>query len=113
MAYGCALGLARSLEYLLEIDVERIFAYNQYVRNLLVEGLRERDVEITSPNEETERRSIMAARFRRNDPSEVARKLKRAQVMVSCRRNLVRFSPHLYNRSGDIEKALACLDEIV
>ena len=113
MAFGCAIGLTRSIEFLLDIDIGRIFMYNQYLVDLLIQGLEERNLEIISPCKDIERTSIVAARFPGKDPAEVARKLKEAQVMVSCRKDLVRFSPHLYNQPADIEKALERIDEIL
>ena len=49
MAYGCALGLSRSIEFLLDVGVDGIFEYNRQLADLLIEGLRGRDLEITSP----------------------------------------------------------------
>ena len=112
MAFGCAIGLTRSIEFLLDVGIERIVMYNKYLGDLLIQGLEERDLEIISPRGDTERSPIIAARFPGKDPAEVARKLKEAQVMVSCRKDFVRFSPHLYNQAGDIEKALEHIDEI-
>lgn len=112
MAYGCALGLARSIEYLVDVGVARIFSYNKHLANLLIEGLEKRNVEIISPRSEAEQTSIVAARFPGKDPAEVARKLKAAQVMVSSRKDFVRFSPHLYNQPADIQQALDRIEEI-
>ncbi len=36
-----------------------------------------------------------------------------ANVMVSLRKDFIRFSPHLYNDTEDIEKALQALDRIL
>ena len=112
MAFGCAIGLARSIEFIVDVGVERIFSYNKYLANLLIEGLQERNVEIVSPRKEAERTSIVAARFPGKDPGEVARKLKAASVMVSARKDFVRFSPHLYNQPADIQRTLDRLDEL-
>jgi len=49
MAYGCAPGLASSIDYLLRLDVGRIFSRNKTLADLLIEGLRERNAEILSP----------------------------------------------------------------
>ena len=112
MAYGCAIGLARSIDYIVDVGVERIFSYNMHLADLLIEGLEERNVKIISPRNETERTSIVAARFPGKDPEEVAQKLKAAQVMVSARKDFVRFSPHLYNQPVDIERAFEVIGEL-
>lgn len=112
MAFGCALGLARSIEYLLNVDIERIFKYNRYLADILIEGLQEHNVEITSPHNNAERTSIVTARFHGQDSAEISRKLKEARVIVSSRHDIIRFSPHLYNTRKDIVRALECIDQI-
>ena len=53
------------------------------------------------------------ARFPGHDPAGVARSLGQANVMVSLRKDFIRFSPHLYNDTEDIEMALQALDRIL
>ncbi len=113
MAYGCAIGLTRSIEYLLEIGIERIFDYNLKLADHLIEGLRTRGANVVSPDASAERTSIVAARIRGASADRVAAHLKRANVEVSARRDVVRFSPHLYNVPADIEKALKEIDTLV
>lgn len=112
MAFGCALGLTRSIEFLLNIGIERVFKYNKYLSDELIQGLRERDVEIISPLNEAERTSIITARFQGQDSMKISQKLKAARVTVSCRRDIIRFSPHVYNNRMDIQRTLECIDNI-
>ncbi len=113
MAYGCALGLARSIEYLVDLGVERIFARNKRLADLLIEGLRQRNAEIVSPQHEGERTSIVAARFTGTKAASLAEHLNAASVIVSARRDMVRFSPHLYNGADDIAQALEEIDQFL
>lgn len=46
---------------------------------------------------------IVAAKFERNDVSELARALKEQRVLVAARRGHLRVSPHLYNNEADLE----------
>ena len=112
MAYGCAAGLEASITYLLGIGVDRIETYNEALADQLVEGLAEQDAELVSPTDPRERTSIVAVRLPGLDPAEVARHLNQAQVVVSHRRDLIRFSPHLYNTSDDIARALEVIDSL-
>ena len=112
MAFGCALGLTRSIDYLLKIGIDRIFEHNEQLSDELIQGLRERDIEITSPLNEAERTSIVTARFQGQDSLKIAQQLKAARVAVSCRQDIIRFSPHVYNNITDIERALECIDDI-
>ena len=113
MAYGCAVGLARSTEYLADVGVQKIFDHNLHLADLLIEGLRERGAEIVSPLKDAERTSIISAQFPMAGSPEVAAHLNRANVVVSLRGDFVRFSPHLYNRADDIEHALEELDRFL
>lgn len=110
MTYGCAIGLTRSIDYLVGLGIERIFERNLWLADLLIEGLEERSAEIVSPQGPGERTSIVSARFPGKDSSEIARQLNAARVVVSPRGDLVRFSPHLYNGPRDIQLAFEELD---
>ena len=110
MAYGCAVGLAESIKYLLGVGIGRIRDHNLHLANLLIDGLRERSADILGPRTEEERTSIVAARFPDCDPAEMAQRLNAARVVVSARQSTVRFSPHLYNEPADIERALEEID---
>ena len=113
MAHGCPIGLARSIEYLLEVGVERIFEHNKLLSSVLIQGLEERNAEIISPQNDEERSSIVAARFPGENSSEIAKRLNEARVMVSARKDFIRFSAHLYNEAEDIQKALEEIDRIL
>lgn len=113
MAYGSAIGLARAIEYLLEVGVEKIFEHNKRLSNLLIQGLEERNAEILSPKNDEERSSIVTVRFPAKNSSEIANHLNAAKVMVSARKDFIRFSPHLYNEAADIQKALEEIDRIL
>lgn len=110
MAYGCASGLAASIDYLLGLVVGRIFARNKGLADLLIEGLRERGAAILSPTEDPARSSIVATRFAGVDVQRLAETLNAAGVVVSARQDILRFSPHLYNDAEDIRHALTRLD---
>ena len=113
MAYGCALGLSRSIEFLLQVGVDRIFEYDRRLADLLIEGLRAQNLEITSPLNDAERTAIVTVRLPGVDPAESAARLREARVVASSRSDGIRFSPHLYTRETDIESALSCIDDML
>ncbi|MCH8813755.1 MAG: aminotransferase class V-fold PLP-dependent enzyme [Chloroflexi bacterium] len=113
MAYGCAVGLTASIDYLSRIDVGRIFDHNLLLADQLIAGLLERNAEILPPRNSSERTSIVAARIPGADSTTIAEHLKSQQIIVSARRDAVRFSPHLYNNPGDVTKALDALDSLL
>jgi len=113
MAYGCAVGLSLSIEFLCDVGIESIFEYNRRLADLLIEGLRARDLEITSPLAEEERSAIVTARFQRVASAKVAERLREARVVVSSRGDTIRFSPHLYTLEADIARTLDCIDRML
>jgi selenocysteine lyase/cysteine desulfurase len=112
MAYGCAIGLAVAIEYLRRVGVDRALAHDLYLAGRLVEGLRAMGAEIVAPAGKALATPIVGARFPGRDPKAVVRRLGEAGVVVSPRRDLVRFSPHLYNDEADIDRALDALSPV-
>lgn len=111
MSYGAALAACEAINYLLEVSIEKIEAHNRQIANLLLEGLLERGVEILSPTDSTERSAIVGARFK-GDNAAIARSLNTRNVLVSARKDFIRFSPHLFNGKDDILSALDIIDEV-
>jgi len=111
MAYGTALGAAEAMRYLLELGIENIAAHNRSVADELGAGLEALGAEILSPRREQERSAVVAARFAGRDSRELAAALKRRGAIASLRGDFIRFSPHLYNDSGDVERVLSGVRE--
>ena len=109
MAYGCAIGLGRAIEYLLEIGVDTIHRYNLELAARMVTGLAEVGADFVTPSPEDLRSSIISARFPGQDQARVAQRLNAEGVVVSPRIGAVRFAPHLYNTVSDIDRALETL----
>ena len=113
MAFGCAVGLTRAINFLNDVGVKNIFQYNRQLADRLIEGLQARGAVITSPLEDKSRSSIVRAHFENIGSNKIIQCLKRAGVFVSRRGDSIRFSPHLYNSMSDIDKALAEIDNIL
>ena len=113
MAFGCAVGLTRAINFLNDVGVENIFQYNRQLADRLIEGLQTRGAVITSPLEDKSRSSIVRAHFENIGSNKIIQCLKRAGIFVSSRGDSIRFSPHLYNSMSDIDKALAEIDNIL
>ena len=113
MAFGSALGLAESINYINDLGVDNIFRHNNRLAQRLIEGLQARGAEITSPLGGEDRSAIVMAYFEHNDPDEMIDSLNQDQVFVSCRGKSIRFSPHIYNTSENIDKALAAIDTCI
>ena len=113
MAFGSALGLAESINYINDLGVDNIFEHNHRLAQRLIEGLQARGAEITSPLGGEDQSAIVMAYFEHNDPDEMINSLNQDQVFVSCRGKSIRFSPHIYNTSENIDKALAAIDTCI
>lgn len=106
MSYGCAVGLARSIDCIVDIGVDKILEHDLQLTDILVEGLREQGAEILSPMDQSQRSAIVSAQIAGEDSTAVAKRLNAARVVVSARANSIRFSPHLFNDADDIRRAL-------
>jgi selenocysteine lyase/cysteine desulfurase len=106
MAYGCAIALARSMEFINSIGVDRVFAHNRDLADHLSEGLRSQGATIISDPDKGYQSSIVSAALSGMDSSKAIKQLEEAGVYVSSRADSIRFSPHLYNYRGDIDNVL-------
>ena len=113
MAYGCAVGLAKSVSYLADLGVEKIQAHNLKLADRLLVGLETLGAQIISPRNPAERTSIISAKIPHVASAEVVDHLNRANIVISPRRDAFRFSPHFYNSSDDIDHALAELQQLL
>ncbi len=113
MSYGAVIGLIRAMEYLLKLGIKEIQEYNMFLADLLIEGFKKRGAEIISPEKKEERSSIVSIRFPRRISSEIARHLNTNNVIISSRKDFIRFSPHLYNTEQDIKKSFQVLDKVL
>lgn len=113
MAYGSAIGMAKAIDYLLEIGIQAIRDHNLSLADRLLEGLEALGAQLLSPRKAEERTSIITARFPGHDQAEVARRLIEERVIISPRMGSVRFSPHLYNTGEEIEQTLELLERVL
>ncbi|MDG1708472.1 MAG: aminotransferase class V-fold PLP-dependent enzyme, partial [Emcibacteraceae bacterium] len=113
MAFGCIKGLEKSIEYLLSIGIKNIQNHNLKLAGLLIEGLQSLDVKVVSPMKLSERSSIVTCSVQNKDVKEIVIELKKRNIIAHKRQEYLRFSPHLYNNSDDIERALNELRSIL
>lgn len=113
MAYGTALGVSKSVGYLNSLSIEAIALHNRTISTQLIDGLSALGADILSPSDSSQRSALVAARFNGKDNAVIAKKLKENNVAISLRQNFLRFSPHFYNGSKDIDRALEILTEII
>lgn len=113
MNYAAAMGLARAIEYLLNIGIDRILEHSLSLNEVLLAGARELGVSTLTPLDKDRRAGIIALRFSSVPSRDIAQALEQARVIISHRFNAVRFSPHVYNDEQDIHRAIEVLRSIV
>lgn len=109
MAYGTAFGATESVNYLLDISIDRIAEHNREISSQLVRGLEDLGAVVLGPKNPEHRSATVAARFPGKDSADFTKTLKQANVIASLRRDFIRFSPHLYNNTDDIEQGLRAI----
>ena len=113
MAFGCIKGLEKSIEYLADIGIQRIYEHNIALADRLIEGLGGLDIEVVSPVNSSERTSIVTCRVTGFDPVEIVKNLQERNIVVHKRQEFIRFSPHLYNDKTDVDRAITELRSLL
>jgi selenocysteine lyase/cysteine desulfurase len=103
------LGLAASLELLLEHGTEAIAARVLAIADLAVDRLQSLGARVVSCREDERRSGIVAFELPGADPVDVRRRCLQAGVVVSCRAGRLRISPHAYNNDDDIGRLIEVL----
>jgi cysteine desulfurase / selenocysteine lyase len=97
-------GLNASAGLLLEVGPHRTERHLAELTQLIINRVKELGVELVSPEQESERAGIVT--FRPANAQAMFQKLRDHKIMVSIREGCIRFSPHFYNSSQEIEEAL-------
>jgi len=113
MAFGCIKGLEKSIEYLADIGIQRIYDHNIALADRLIEGLGGLDIEVVSPMNISERTSIVTCRVNGFDPVEIVQNLKERNIAVHNRQEFIRISAHLYNCETDVDRLITELRSLL
>ena len=104
---------AASVEYLLNQGIDRIATYDQGLVEQFISGVDPTRYNLASPLAGKARSTLIFISHRQAERNnEIRMKLKDAGIEVAYRKGKLRFSPHLYNTSADITKALALLNAV-
>ena len=104
------IGLAESVELLLELGVENVRSYLLGLHRPGLDWIERRDGAVSvTPEEPGGRAGILAFRLRRGTP-ELAEAMRAAGLVVSLRQGCLRLAPHFYTRPADIDRVLDVLD---
>ena len=102
MAYTAGQALGGSIEYVLDLGIERILAHDRALADRLIAGLDAVGAEVLTPRDADRHAGTVSARFPGRDGEEVAAALTAAKVIVSPRFGASRFAAHAFNDAADV-----------
>jgi selenocysteine lyase/cysteine desulfurase len=108
---GC-FGLAASLEFLLEVGIDRIAPAVQERADQIDRGARQLGFETLAERTAANGAGIVSFRKPGVDTHFIVRKLKERNVSVASRQGWVRAAPHFYISPRDVERVLDVLQTI-
>jgi selenocysteine lyase/cysteine desulfurase len=104
-----AMGLAGSVELLLEVGLEQVEQRILALTRRLLEGLEARRCEIFTPREDQCRLGIVSFRHPTESSDMLFKLLLDRKIITAHRRGWVRVSPHFYNTEEQMDAVLDAL----
>lgn len=104
--YAGILGLGESIRLLLEVGIETVSRQVFALTDRLCEQAASAGLELFSSQAEAERSGIVSLTTPGRDPMELMKRCRAEGVVVNCRANRLRVSPHAYNTDEEIDRFL-------
>ena len=113
--FGALQGLAMSIEEMLEIGQDEIWAHDMKLADAVIEGAMGMGLEVVSPTDPEQRSAIVSIRTPRGeDSSQIVRRLQdEFGILVTDRSGMIRVSPHIDNDTHQIEMLFQSLRTIL
>jgi cysteine desulfurase / selenocysteine lyase len=103
-------GLGASIEWLLEIGIDKIWTRVHMLTDRLVEGIREKGYRIVSSREASEASGIVAFVSDVHDHNRIVNHLRQEhRTVITARLGRLRVSPHFYNTEDEIDRLIEYL----
>jgi cysteine desulfurase/selenocysteine lyase len=100
----------QSIQTLLDVGMNEIASHNEALVDQLIAGLNQDRFDLISPAQGPERSTLVLVAHRdRSKSPEIYRALEKNGIHVALRDDKISFSPHLYNSTSDIDRALEVL----
>ncbi|MEM3084963.1 MAG: aminotransferase class V-fold PLP-dependent enzyme [Nitrososphaerales archaeon] len=111
------VGLTASIRYIRRLGINEIRKRNMDLANRFRDSLKRiQNVTVYGPEEENSRTSIISFNVNKLGAGDVVKKLEENAVIFAKRdiskRRVVRASPHFFNHSGEIEKAIETIKKL-
>ena len=113
--FGALQGLAMSIEEMLEIGQDEIWAHDMKLADAVIEGAMGMGLEVVSPTDPEQRSAIVSIRTPQGeDSSQIVRRLQdEFGILVTDRSGMIRVSPHIDNDTHQIEMLFQSLRTIL
>jgi Selenocysteine lyase len=105
---GC-FGLRAALDFILEVEVDRIGPQVQGIADLMAEGVRGKGYQLLGERTAETGAGIVSFRKPEIDCRLIVRQLKDKGFIAAPRQGWVRASPHFYISPGDVEALVEAL----
>jgi selenocysteine lyase/cysteine desulfurase len=112
-AYTSGIGLQASIEYLLGLGIDNVFAHNSALAGRFIEGVSAIGGEVWTPREEADRSSTVTVAFPGITNFDVVRKLREIGVAPAPRLGAVRFAWHMFNTPEHVDRTIAALERML
>ena len=115
--YVGIVGLASSVNYMLNFGLNNIRKKNQYLSNLFREELLKiPNVILYGPDDQNIRTSIVSFNIKGFDSQEVVDKLEKQNIILAVReimdKKIIRVSPHFFNTESQILEAIDAIKKL-
>ena len=107
-SYVSFVGAAAAIQLLLNVGIENIQKRILRLTQQLIEGVKNRSLSLTTPEDDGCRSGIV--HFLADRAQEKSEKLRKKGIIVSARANGLRAAPHFYNTEEEIERFIKELD---
>jgi selenocysteine lyase/cysteine desulfurase len=98
-------GLGASIDWFLELGVDRIWQRVKLLTDRLVEGVRAKGYRVVSSRESGEESGIVSFVSATHDHSRIVSHLRQEyRTVISARQGRIRVSPHFYNTEAEIDQ---------
>lgn len=112
LAYSQFYGWLEGLKLLESIGIEHIYSRILYITDLIIDGLKQRNIPIFTPiDKPSERSAILFCSFGGYDLNEtIANQLKDKGIIIAVRDGKCRISPSFYNTKEEVEYFFDSID---
>jgi len=111
------VGLTASIQFIMRLGIHNIRKKNMELANMLREELKKmQHVTIYGPEEENNRTSIISFNVNKVEAYDVVNRLEENGIIFAKRdiskKRIVRASPHFFNQTGEIQKAIEIIKKL-